>query len=219
MNKKETSQSQPKSLKVLFADDESHLQDLIAAELPRMGHTVTVCPDGSTAVAALESERFDCLIVDLDMPGLNGIDVIARAKELSPGTEAIILTGKGSTETAISALRLGAFDYLHKPCKLTDLNSLLKRVATRIELNHKVFALTRRLIRVEGQPTMIGSDRSMQRVKALIEKVAPTDSTVLILGETGTGKELAARAVHDNSLRSENPFIAINCGALPENLI
>ena len=219
MNKKETSQSQPKSLKVLFADDESHLQDLIAAELPRMGHTVTVCPDGSTAVAALESERFDCLIVDLDMPGLNGIDVIARAKELSPGTEAIILTGKGSTETAISALRLGAFDYLHKPCKLADLNSLLKRVATRIELNHKVFALTRRLIRVEGQPTMIGNDRSMQRVKALIEKVAPTDSTVLILGETGTGKELAARAVHDNSLRSENPFIAINCGALPENLI
>ena len=184
-----------------------------------MGHTVTVCPDGSTAVAALESERFDCLIVDLDMPGLNGIDVIARAKDLSPGTEAIVLTGKGSTETAISALRLGAFDYLNKPCKLTDLNSLLKRVATRIELNNKVFALTRRLMRVEGQPTMIGNDRSMQRVKALIEKVAPTDSTVLILGETGTGKELAARAVHNNSLRADNPFIAINCGALPENLI
>ena len=106
MNKKETSPSQPKSLKVLFADDEGHLQDLIAAELPRMGHTVTVCPDGSTAVATLESERFDCLIVDLDMPGLNGIDVIARAKDLSPGTEAIVLTGKGSTETAISALRV-----------------------------------------------------------------------------------------------------------------
>lgn len=219
MNKKETNKSQPKSLKVLFADDESHLQDLIAAELPRMGHSVTVCPDGSTAVAALEAERFDCLIVDLDMPGLNGIDVVSRAKDLSPGTEAIILTGKGSTETAISALRLGAFDYLHKPCKLTDLNSLLKRVATRIELNNKVFALTRRLMRVEGRPTMIGGDRTMQRVKALIEKVAPTDSTVLILGETGTGKELAARAVHDNSLRGENPFVTVNCGALPENLI
>ncbi len=219
MNKQEINQSQPKSLKILFADDESHLQDLIAAELPRMGHTVTVCPDGPTAVAALESERFDCLIVDLDMPGLSGIDVISRSKELAPGTEAIVLTGKGSTETAISALRLGAFDYLHKPCKLTDLNSLLKRVATRIELNNKVFALTRRLMRVEGQPTMVGHDRSMQRVKALIEKVAPTDSTVLILGETGTGKELAARAVHDNSLRSENPFVAVNCGALPESLI
>ena len=219
MTKKESNKSQPKSLKVLFADDESHLQDLIAAELPRMGHSVTVCPDGSTAVAAMESERFDCLIVDLDMPGLNGIDVVRRAKDLSPGTEAIILTGKGSTETAISALRLGAFDYLHKPCKLTDLNSLLKRVATRIELNNKVFALTRRLMRVEGQPTMIGNDRTMQRVKALIDKVAPTDSTVLILGETGTGKELAARAVHDNSLRAENPFVTVNCGALPENLI
>ena len=219
MNKKQTIKSQPKSLKVLFADDESHLQDLIAAELPRMGHSVTVCPDGSTAIAALEADRFDCLIVDLDMPGLNGIDVVARAKELSPGTEAIILTGKGSTETAISALRLGAFDYLHKPCKLTDLNSLLKRVAIRIELNNKVAALTRRLVRVEGRPNMIGNDRNMQRVRALIEKVAPTESTVLILGETGTGKELAARAVHDNSLRVEKPFVAVNCGALPENLI
>ena len=219
MNKKRTTKSQPKSLKVLFADDESHLQDLIAAELPRMGHSVTVCPDGSTAIAALEADRFDCLIVDLDMPGLNGIDVVARAKELSPGTEAIILTGKGSTETAISALRLGAFDYLHKPCKLTDLNSLLKRVAIRIELNNKVAALTRRLVRVEGRPTMIGNDRNMQRVRALIEKVAPTESTVLILGETGTGKELAARAVHDNSLRADKPFVAVNCGALPENLI
>ena len=219
MNKKRTTKSQPKSLKVLFADDESHLQDLIAAELPRMGHSVTVCPDGSTAIAALEADRFDCLIVDLDMPGLNGIDVVARAKELSPGTEAIILTGKGSTETAISALRLGAFDYLHKPCKLTDLNSLLKRVAIRIELNNKGAALTRRLVRVEGRPTMIGNDRNMQRVRALIEKVAPTESTVLILGETGTGKELAARAVHDNSLRADKPFVAVNCGALPENLI
>ena len=219
MNKKEKPSVPRKCLKVLFADDESHLQDLIAAELPRMGHAVTVCPDGSTAVSALEQERFDCLIVDLDMPGLNGIDVVARCKELAPGTEAIILTGKGSTETAISALRLGAFDYLQKPCKLIDLQSLLQRVAKRIELNNQVAALRRRLIRVEGQPTMIGNHRSMQRVKALIEKVAPTDSTVLILGETGTGKELAARAVHDHSLRADKPFVAVNCGALPETLI
>ena len=199
-----------KSLKVLFADDEIHLQELIAAELPRMGHVVTVCPDGQTAVAAIEEDTFDCIIVDLDMPGMNGIEVIQRTKELSPTTEAIVLTGKGSTETAISALRLGTFEYLQKPCKLVDLKSLLQRVAQRRELNNKIHALKLRLNRVEGEPTMIGSHRSMQRVKALIEKVAPTQSTVLVIGETGTGKELAARAVHEQSDRAEKPFVAIN---------
>jgi len=208
-----------KSLKILFADDEIHLQELIAAELPRMGHTVTVCPDGLTAVAAIEKDSFDCIIVDLDMPGLNGIEVIRRTKELDPTTEAIVLTGKGSTDSAISALRLGAFEYLQKPCKLVDLKSLLQRVAERRELNNKIHSLKLRLNRVEGEPKMVGEHRSMQRVKALIEKVAPTNSTVLVIGETGTGKELAARAVHEQSERSDKPFVAINCGALPENLI
>ncbi|MFT5303093.1 MAG: DNA-binding NtrC family response regulator, partial [Mariniblastus sp.] len=197
--KKMKKKSNQKSLKVLFADDELHLQELIAAELPRMGHTVTVCPDGSTAVAAVEKDTYDCIIVDLDMPGLNGIDVIRRTKELAPTTEAIVLTGKGSTETAVDALRLGTYEYLQKPCKLIELKALLQRVALRRELTTKIHALQLRLERVEGQPTMIGNHRSMQRVKALIEKVAPTGSTVLVVGETGTGKELAARAVHDQS--------------------
>lgn len=208
-----------KKLHVLFADDELHLQELIAAELPRMGHTVTVCADGKAAVEALESEIFDCLLVDLDMPGLNGIQVIERAKAHDPTIEAIVLTGKGSTESAISALRLGTFEYLQKPCKLVELKALLQRVAQRRELTNKIYALQLRLERVEGQPTMIGNHRSMKLVKALIEKVAPTNSTVLVRGETGTGKELAARAVHDQSGRASQPFVAINCGALPENLI
>lgn len=207
------------SLRILFADDEIHLQELIAAELPRMGHQVTVCPDGLTAVAALEKNAYDCLLVDLDMPGLNGIEVIARAKEMAPGTEAIVLTGKGSTETAIRALRLGAFDYLQKPCKLVELRSLLQRVAEKIELSKRCQALQLRLHRIEGDHQMVGNHRSIQRVRALIEKVSPTNSTVLILGETGTGKELAARAVHEQSDRHEKPFVAVNCGALPENLI
>jgi len=153
------------------------------------------------------------------MPGLNGIDVIERTKELDPTTEAIVLTGKGSTDTAISALRLGAFEYLQKPCKLVDLKALLQRVAVRRELNNKIHSLQLRLHRVEGEPEMIGNHRSFQRVKALIEKVAPTNSTVIVIGETGTGKELAARAVHQQSGRCDKPFVAINCGALPENLI
>ena len=188
-------------------------------ELPRMGHEVTICPDGTTAVAALERNVYDCILVDLDMPGLGGIEVIARAKQLAPETEAIVLTGKSSLETAVAALRHGTFDYLTKPCKLIDLEAVLRRVAEKRELTNKYRALKQRLERLEGASDLIGDSPGMRRVRQLIAKVAPTNSTVLILGDTGTGKELVARALHDQSLRAEMPFVPINCGALPENLI
>ncbi len=188
-------------------------------ELDRMGHEVTVCPDGLTAAAALERNTYDCLLVDLDMPGLTGIQVIAKAKELSPDTDAIVLTGKSSVDSAIAALRHGAFDYLTKPCKLAELETLLERVLQKRELTNKYRALKRRLERVEGPTRLVGDSPSMNRVRQLIAKVAPTHSSVLILGDTGTGKELVARALHEQSLRAEQPFVAINCGALPENLI
>ncbi|HBO46150.1 MAG TPA: transcriptional regulator, partial [Planctomycetaceae bacterium] len=206
-------------MRLLFADDEKSLQELMRLELPRMGHEVTVCPDGTTAVAALERNTYDCLLVDLDMPGRNGIEVIAKAKELSPDAEAIILTGKSSLDTAIAALRQGAFDYLTKPCRLVEIGALLDRVAQKIELTNKYRAIKQRLDRIEGSSELIGDSAPMQRVRDLIAKVAPTSSTVIILGETGTGKELVARAVHDQSLRADRPFVAINCGALPEHLI
>ncbi len=188
-------------------------------ELPRMGHEVTVCPDGLTAVAALERTSYDCILVDLDMPGLGGIEVIAHAKQLSPDTEAVVLTGKSSLETAVAALRHGACDYLTKPCRLVDLQAVLKRVAEKRELTNKYRALKQRLERLEGRSDLIGSAASIEQVRRLVAKVAPTDSTVLILGETGTGKELVARALHDHSVRADMPFVPINCGALPENLI
>lgn len=206
-------------LKLLFADDESTLQELMRLELPRMGHEVTVCPDGLTAVAALQSNTYDCLLVDLDMPGMNGIQVIQRTKEIAPETEAIVLTGKSSLETAIAALRHGAFDYLTKPCKLIELEALLNRIGEKRALTNKCRALKRQLKRVEGDGRLVGGGEAMDAVRKRIAKVAPTNSTVLILGETGTGKELAARALHDQSLRADMPFVAINCGALPENLI
>jgi len=112
----------PESLSILFADDEKELQEIARLELPFYGHRVTVCPDGYTAVAALEKEQFDCLIVDLDMPGMNGIQVIERASVLSPATEAIVLTGKRSLETAVAALRFGVIDYLSKPCRFSELS-------------------------------------------------------------------------------------------------
>lgn len=203
----------------MFADDERSLQELMKLELPRLGHTVTVCPDGLTAIAALDKNTYDCIIVDLDMPGKDGISVIAHCKEMSPETEAVVLTGKSTMETAIAALRHGAFDYLTKPCKLIEIQALLNRVAEKRQLTQKYRALQHQVLRLEGAPQLIGKTSAMQKVKVLIEKVAPTNSTVLILGETGTGKELVARALHDNSTRADNPFVAINCGALPETLI
>src|SRR5262245_1588644 len=206
-------------LALLFADDERSLQELMKLEIPRMGHRVTVCPDGLTAAAALEKENFDCILVDLDMPGLNGIEVIAKTKELSPDVEAIVLTGKSSLDTAIAALRHGAFDYLTKPCKLVEIEAILGRVLEKRQLTQKYRALKRRLERIEGTRGLVGSSAGMEKVRSLISKVAPTHSTVLILGETGTGKELVARAVHDQSPRADMPFVAVNCGALPETLI
>jgi len=184
-----------------------------------MGHEVTVCPDGLTAVAALERNTYDCILVDLDMPGLDGIEVIARAKKLAPDTDTVVLTGKPSRDTAIEALRQGTFDYLTKPCRLVDVKSVLARVAAKRELTNKYRALKQRLHRIEGTADLIGASAGMKDVRSMIAKVAATESTVLILGETGTGKELVARALHDQSLRAEMPFVPINCGALPENLI
>lgn len=209
----------PDRLKILFADDEAGIQELMSLELPRMGHQVTVCPDGLTAAAALERNTYDCVLVDLNMPGLNGLQVIEMAKELSPETEAVVLTGKSTVDTAVAALRQGVFDYLTKPCKLAELESLLSRIAQKRELKNQYRALKSQLDRIESGKSLVGSHESMRQVRGLISKVAPTNSTVLILGETGTGKELVARAVHESSLRVDQPFVPINCGALPETLI
>lgn len=212
--------TQPNGLKILFADDEEALQDTMSLELPRMGHRVTVCPDGHSAVRELESkEKFDCLIVDLDMPGMNGLEVIRRCKEISPETEAIVLTGKEALDTAVAAMRFGACDYLTKPCRLAELRDLLSTIAQRRDMVKKYHLVKRQLERAQGGAQLVGDHPLIQRVRQLVTKVAPTNSTVLIRGETGCGKELVARSVHDQSLRKDKPFVAINCGALPENLI
>ncbi len=206
-------------LKILFADDDVSIREVMQLELERMGHEATICADGQAAVAELERNTFDCLLVDLNMPGLNGIQVIERAKELAPETEAVVLTGNSSLDTAIAALRQGTFDYLTKPCKLVELESLLVRITQKRQLTNQYRALKQRLARIEGNMNLVGANASMERVRLLIGKVAPTHSTVLVLGETGTGKELVARALHEQSLRAAKPFVPVNCGALPEALI
>lgn len=206
-------------MKILFADDEAPLQELMRLELPSYGHQVTICGDGLTAMAALEKETFDCLLIDLDMPGADGLEVIEFAKKLSRETDFVIMTGKGTLDSAIEALHQGVSDYLRKPCKLADVRKVLKNLEEKRDLRRKLKVAENQLKRLEGGCRLIGESKAMQRVYHLIDRIAPTDSTVVILGETGTGKELVARAVHDRSLRNTMPFVAVNCGALPENLI
>lgn len=206
-------------MKILFADDEPTLQEVMRLELPDYGHKVTICPDGTTAMAAVDKDNFDCLLIDLDMPGADGLEVIEYTRSRSPETDFVIMTGKGSIETAIEALHQGVYDYLRKPCKLADIQKVLQRLDEKRQLSRKLMAAENQLKRLEGGVRLVGESQAMQKVYHLIDRIAPTESTVIILGETGTGKELVARAVHDRSHRNNMPFVAINCGALPENLI
>jgi DNA-binding NtrC family response regulator len=208
-----------RSLRVLFVDDEKSLQEFMRSELPRLGHEVTVCPDGRAALKALEKGTFDAAILDLRMPGMTGIEVLEHLKKVSPDTEAVVMTGHASMETAIEAMRLGAFDYITKPCKLVEIEALLTRMAERRELKHKNLALQTRVQAAEGPTVLVGKSAPMTAVHRMIATVAPTESTVLILGETGTGKELAARSLWQQSKRADMPFVPVNCAALAEHLV
>src|SRR5208282_1100001 len=208
-----------KSLRVLFVDDEKSLQEFMRSELPRLGHEVAVYPDGRSALKALEKSTFDVAILDLRMPGMTGIEVLEHLKQVSPDTEAVVMTGHASMETAIDAVRLGAFDYITKPCKLAEIEAVLRKVAEKRDLQHQNLALQSRVRAAEGPTILVGDSPSMGGVHRLIATVAPTDSTVLILGETGTGKELVARTLYQQSKRADMPFVPVNCGALSENLV
>jgi DNA-binding NtrC family response regulator len=206
-------------LRVLFVDDESSLREFMRSELPRLGHEVTVCQDGRAALKVLEKGTFDAAILDLRMPGMTGIEVLEHLKKVSPDTEAVVMTGHASMETAIEAVRLGAFDYITKPCKLAEIEAVLCKVAERRELHNKNIALQTRVRAAEGPSVLVGKSPAMLEVQQFMAKVAPTDATVLILGETGCGKELAARTLWQLSKRAEMPFIPVNCGALAEHLV
>jgi two-component system NtrC family response regulator len=208
-----------KAMRILYADDETSIQELMRIELPRLGHEATVCPDGATALAALDRTAYDCVIVDLDMPGVGGLDVIARVRETSPDTEAVIITGKSSMESAVTAVRQGVFDYLTKPCKLADIQAVLERVRKKRELTARLRALERRVRRAEGATRLVGGSAALERVRRLVTRVAGSEAAVLVRGETGTGKELVARAIHEGSGRAGGPLVAVNCGALPEHLV
>ena len=207
-------------LRILFVDDEQHLREFMRTELPRLGHDVTVCPDSKTAIETLKKASFDAAILDLRMEhDKAGLQVLAALKQVSPDTEAVILTGYGSTETAVEALRLGAFDYLTKPCKLADIEGLLLRVQEKRKLKNKTAALETRVRNAEGPAGLIGTSPAMLPVQRLVDQLAPTDARVLITGETGTGKDMVARALFAKSKRADMPFVPVNCGALSGTLV
>jgi DNA-binding NtrC family response regulator len=210
---------QPKGLKILFADDEQALRDILNLELRRLGHDVVVCNDGRSAIQHIERQTFDCVIVDLNMPACDGIQVITRLKELSPDTEAVVLTGKSTVQNAVAAFKHGASDFLTKPYKLAELQVVLDRVAEKRQLVRKLLAAGHQLDKINGKSQLVGESAGMRLVRELVARVATVPSTVLIRGETGTGKELVAQAIHRQSPRAKSPFVAVNCGALPETLI
>ena len=206
-------------LRILFVDDEAMLREFMRSELPRLGHEVTVCADSKSGIEAARKGTFDAAILDLRMEhDKAGLQVLAALKQVSPDTEAVIMTGYGSTETAVEALRLGAFDYLTKPCKLTDIEALLLRIQEKRKLKHKTAALETRVQAAEGPAGLVGGSPAMVPVQQFIDRVGPTDGRVLITGETGTGKEVVARALYTKSKRADMPFVPVNCGALTTTL-
>jgi DNA-binding NtrC family response regulator len=206
-------------LRILFVDDEQHLREFMRTELPRLGHEVTVCADSTSGIEAVKKAVFDAAILDMRMEvDKAGLKVLAALKQVSPDTEAVIMTGYGSTETAVEALRLGAFDYLTKPCKLTDIEALLMRIQEKRKLKNKAAALESRVQAAEGPVGLIGTSPAMTPVQQFVERIAPTEGRVLITGETGTGKEVVARSLFTKSKRADMPFVPVNCGALNQNL-
>src|SRR5262245_22272689 len=206
--------------RVLVVDDERSMRELLSIVLKRDGHDVLVAEDGAVAVDVMKRERIDILITDIRMPNMNGVDVLREAKRIDPEIISIVMTAFASTDTAVEALRLGAADYVNKsPSAANEVRNRVRKELERKHLQQENVLLKRALKTSHQFSNIIGSSSAMMAVVQLVETIAPTGSTVLITGESGTGKELVARAIHFNSPRRERPFVALNCGALPETLL
>jgi len=205
--------------RILVVDDERSMRELLTIVLRREGHRVFVAEHGDEAMAVLEREPIDVLISDIRMPGMSGVDLLRAAKRHDPDIVGIMVTAFASTETAVEALRLGAYDYITKPFDVEALKAKVRNALERRVLRQENVLLKRALRTGSEFSNIVGRSKPMQDMFDLIETVAPTNSTILVTGESGTGKELVARAIHVNSLRHDRPFVALNCGALPESLL
>jgi len=205
---------------LLIVDDQKAICELLEITFRKEGHRVEVANSPETARRRIESQIFDIIITDVRMPGGTGVDVLRYAKEISPSTFVILITGVPTLETAIDAVNAGADRYVIKGDKLTDeLRQAVRMCDEHLKLRKEAGYLKRELRKLTGLDNIVGQSPRMREIFELIQTIAPQSSRVLITGESGTGKELVARAIHENSARSGEPFITINCGAFPETLL
>ncbi|HEY7745182.1 MAG TPA: sigma-54 dependent transcriptional regulator [Desulfuromonadales bacterium] len=204
---------------ILLIDDESHNREALTLLLTHAGYQVQSAASGEEALTILQETPFEIVITDLFLPGVSGIDILKRVKEDSPFTNVILITGNASAETAVEAMKEGAFDYITKPLNFEKLKILVAKALEKSRLVAENLYLRQQLRGKYKFDRIIGNSPAMQQVFSRMEKIVHTDSTILILGESGTGKELVAKAIHFNGPRREKPFIAINCGAIPAELL
>jgi DNA-binding NtrC family response regulator len=205
--------------KILVAEDEANLRLVLQKELQRMGHDVRVAPDGEAALKLLEESNVDVLLSDISMPNLDGMELLRRVHQRPNPPEVIMLTGHATVESAIEAMKLGAYDYLSKPYRIAELDVLVKQATEKRRLRVDNARLRTLVERRTATPEIVFVSEAMREVMRLVERVAPSDASVLITGESGTGKELVANAIHRLSLRSEGSFIDLNCAAFQESLL
>ncbi len=211
--------SPPPAARILVADDERSMRELLAIVLKREGYEVLLAENGQQALAALQAGHVDLVISDIKMPDMSGVEVLRAAKAVDVSLPTIMMTAFASTDTAVEAMRLGACDYLIKPFDVDELKLKVREKLEARQLRQENVLLRRTLNQPHVVAGIIGRSAPMLAVFDLLESVAKTTSTVLVTGESGTGKELVARALHFQSLRRDRPFVALNCGALPETLL
>lgn len=205
--------------RLLIVDDELSMREFLAILLEREGYEVVTAADAATALSHLAAADFALVISDVQMPGLNGLALLERIKESNPETAVLLITAFSTTEQAVEAMKLGAYDYLAKPFKVDEVKLLVANALEKRDLRRENRQLREKVAVCNGYGGIIGTSGRMRELFQLLDKVAESGTTVLISGESGTGKELAARAIHQASPRRNRPFVAVNCGAIPENLI
>jgi DNA-binding NtrC family response regulator len=204
---------------VLLVEDKAELRAMLRKALERSGYVVEEAPDGPAAIEKVRNRRYLFVLTDLKLPGNSGIEVLREARRAEPTLPVILMTAYGSVEEAVTAMKEGAFDFIQKPIDLDHLKLLLERAARQQELLRENLLLREEYAARYGFPRIVGEHAAMKDASQMTQRVAATDSTVLLLGESGTGKELFARAVHHLSPRAEQPFVALNCAAIPEGLV
>jgi len=204
------------SQSILIVDDEKAIRKTLAEILTFEGFTVEEAADGAEAVAKIKDNNYDCILCDIKMPKMDGIEVLEIAKQEKPETPFIVISGHGNLETAVEAVKKGAFDYISKP---PDLNRLLITIRNAMDKKSLVAETKQLRKRINKGTIMIGESAGISKIKDTIQKVGPTDARVLITGENGVGKELVARSLHECSNRASGPMVEVNCAAIPTELI